>query len=775
MRFAFLVAPSDPQTGDAGARRMALAWLRGRLTRFGFNVVIVGGAQDLHADIERAIAAVSEGDTVLVHLSGRLAGQDALFFGNAMNLPLIELRDGLVARAPGRLSFVAELMHEGDPSDALLAVEFLDGAVRALGGRDRGHLVLACIRPLSAPVERVAFTRLAFPPPTAAATSLSDDALLAAMHERAVAMPESHVVAQSFTFARGVPSLVPPAMESPPLPPLALPPLALAPPVSPSPARSLDELLAEATDAGQWDRVLELRRQRLHAIEGPRHKVRELVAIARILQAELRDPEAAIEALEVARAIDRSRASVLQALRRGYEILGRWASAAEVVGTLADLASSPAERATLRVAQARIALDHLKDEDRAAAWLEAALEEDPTHAEARATLNGLRTSRGEPDADAREKLAEDQYAGGNQDVAVAELEAVTAREPTRATAYARLFAMHWRDGRADAAFLAAMSLDELGAAEVDQQVLIGQYRTLAPMRVRASLDDEAWQLLRASGSDDVLASLFGAVARAAAAARIDELRRRRRLPKLDLAEHLSETSTATIARTCQWAARFCSVDCPDLYASEQQAGGLVALQLDKPTTVLGPSVLRGLSVKDLAFLAGRHLTYYRPEYQILVHYPTREELTNLLLATVQVAMPDQTVVAAPVRALHARIAKRLSREDRADIEEGVRRLDERGGRASVGAWIRSAELTAGRVGLLLSGDLGTAAALVRSEARSVGGITMETRRGDMLSFCASRAHLALRSRFAMTSPESIRPAPTASGVHTLLALSPGST
>jgi hypothetical protein len=247
------------------------------------------------------------------------------------------------------------------------------------------------------------------------------------------------------------------------------------------------------------------------------------------------------------------------------------------------------------------------------------------------------------------------------------------------------------------------------------------------------------------------------------------------MPKLDLAERLSETSTATIARSCQWAARFCSVDCPDLYASEQQAGGLVALQLDQPTTALGPSVLRGLSVKDLAFLAGRHLTYYRPEYRILVHYPAREELTNLLLATVQVAMPDQTVATAPVRALHARIARRLSREDRADIEEGVRRLDERGGRASVGAWIRSAELTAGRVGLLLCGDLGTAAALVRSEARSVGGISMETRRGDLLAFCASRAHAALRARFAMVSPESIRPPPTVSGVHTLLALSPGST
>ena len=47
MRLAILVAPSDPRAGDAGSRRMALAWLRGRLARFGFQVVIVGGSTDL--------------------------------------------------------------------------------------------------------------------------------------------------------------------------------------------------------------------------------------------------------------------------------------------------------------------------------------------------------------------------------------------------------------------------------------------------------------------------------------------------------------------------------------------------------------------------------------------------------------------------------------------------------------------------------------------------------------------------------------------------------
>jgi golgin subfamily B member 1 len=181
-------------------------------------------------------------------------------------------------------------------------------------------------------------------------------------------------------------------------------------------------------------------------------------------------------------------------------------------------------------------------------------------------------------------------------------------------------------------------------------------------------------------------------------------------------------------------------------------------------------VLRGPTAKDLAFLAGRHLTYYRPEYHVLVYYPTREELTNLLLAAVQIAMPEQSSpsLGAPVRALHARMERRIGQHERAALADAVSLLDARGGRAALGAWIRSVELTAARVGLVLCGDLGSAASIVRSEARSIGGVPAEAKRGDLVAFCASRAHAALRVRFATTAPESLRSPPTASGVHVVL-------
>jgi hypothetical protein len=787
MRTALLIAPSDPRAGDAGARRMALAWLRGRLARFGFHVVILGGTADLAGELGRALQGVSPGDNVLVHVSGRLASRRALAANEdaSQTLPLADLCDGLAARSPASVALIMEVTHDEDPDDPLAAAECLEMVVHALGARDKGYLVLAALRSTSSTVERVAFTRLAFPPPTGGAVSLSDQALLAVMHERAVATTDSYAVAQSFTFAvPGAPTTTPdlPMEEvSPDAPPLdqelaanelahshdAQEPRFTGRSVVESHEVSLDELIALATQARDWNRTLDLRRRRLDQMEGSRNKVRELVAIARILQAELHDAQGAIQALEVARAIDRSRIGVLQALRRGYESLGRWDNAAEVIGTMADVAASSIERAALRHVQGRMLLDRVADEPRAIAAFASALEEDPSHAEAAAALTRLRAARGELDAAGHEQLALRHFADGEEQAGLTQLETAMALEPTRASLYVGAFEAHRRAGRTDAAFLAALSLEELGEAEVDHQMLIGQFRQVTPVRARISFDDAAWQMVRAPGSDEVLSAVFAAVERAAVETRVEELRRRKKLVKVDPDTRMSETSTASVARSFQWAARVLTIGCPDLYVAERVSGGIGALQAAAPSTALGPEVLAGPSAKDLAFLAGRHLTYYRPEYHVLVYYPTREELTNLLLAAVEIAIPapSSPSLGAPVRALHARMEKRIGKEDREALAEAVSRLDARGGRAALGAWIRSVELTAARVGLVLCGDLSSAAAIVRSESRSIGAVPPEAKRGDLVAFCSSAAHATLRTRFATTAPESLRPAPSTSGVH----------
>jgi hypothetical protein len=97
----------------------------------------------------------------------------------------------------------------------------------------------------------------------------------------------------------------------------------------------------------------------------------------------------------------------------------------------------------------------------------------------------------------------------------------------------------------------------------------------------------------------------------------------------------------------------------------------------------------------------------------------------------------------------------------------MRELSLRGGAAALGAWMCSAELTAARAGLLLAGDLATAVSLVRTEPGELSIVPAEGRRGDLVAFCASRAHVAIRQQVTITAPESLRPRPTPTSAHAL--------
>jgi hypothetical protein len=653
MRFAVIVAPSDPRSGDASARREALAWLRGKLASFGFAVDIVGGGKDPQTALEAAAARVSAGDVLLVHLSGRLSGRRsslALAFGGGRSVRLSTASQAFASRAPAQLGFVAELMHEEDPADAELASECLASVVRALVVPESGHAALAAVRPLTASVPRLAFTQQALSGANSEGPPPAVYALLAAMHDCGVRATTGDSTAQCFTFAREgvVPHEEPKDGVSEAKPHL---------PESVLVAADAKELEAEGAgdelppsdvsidwkaDVAGWERALQSCMDRIAKVKAARARVREISALARLLEA--------------AHAIEDKPATVRQLLLRGYE-------------TMQSLA------------------------------------------------------------------------------------------PTHASAYVDAFAFHNLAGRTDEALLCAQVLEELGAADSEHRALIDQFRSVAPVRAGASLDAAAWEHLRAHGSDEVLAALFAAIERAAIAAKLEELQQIGWSPPVvDRQQRLSETSTASVVRSFQWASRVLKVRCPDIYAMDD-VPGIAGLHAPDPSLALGPAVRSGPSAKDLAFLAGRHLTYYRPEYRLLFYYPTQDDLTMLLFAAAQLAMSTSPSSRASeeVRRLQARLVLHVSGRDRAALNHAVQRLESRGGRANVAAWMRSVELTAARAGLLLCGDLAAAAALIRSDLCSVPDLADDLRRGDLVAFCASRAHAHLRSRFVAKGPESVAP------------------
>jgi golgin subfamily B member 1 len=550
----------------------------------------------------------------------------------------------------------------------------------------------------------------------------------------------------------------------------------------------------------------------------------QLIAIADVLENKLGDPQAAVVALEEARGLLPGNREVLGGLRRLYEARERWRKLLEVTGELADGATDAKERGGLRFAQADIALGRLLDEERGLGWLESALDDDPTHDKALSALVAVRSRRKEwalldktytrlvdryavsgdaegawrtctkmgllrrdvigdldgaidafqgalrcraGDVEAQAALADLLMTKGDLDRALAELEAMAKKEPLRVATYRKLYEVHRRAGRTDRAWLAATALEELGAADVDHQLAIDQYRAHHTQVVRPSavFDERHWrEWIRAEGADEAVAAILRAVGRAAAELRVTSLRKDKRLFSLSPDRKQATTSTASIVRTFVWASQVLDVPLPELYvyADVDVPGGLAAVQADARATAIGPGVLTGLPVQDLAFLVARHLTYYRPEHYALVFYPTLPDLTQLFLSAVEVGLPEMPVSSrggASGKKLVTSLKKLLTDSELNELEIAAARFEERGGRVDLAAWIRGVELTATRAGFVLSGgDIAVTMRILRRESRSIADVAVDDKRADLLAYSASEPLGKLRDELSITAVASASPA-----------------
>jgi hypothetical protein len=296
----------------------------------------------------------------------------------------------------------------------------------------------------------------------------------------------------------------------------------------------------------------------------------------------------------------------------------------------------------------------------------------------------------------------------------------------------------------------ATCLEELGASDVAHDLVIEQFRPEGPIRPTAALVDTWWEeLLAAEGADPIVRDILITIGDVAVAMKLEELLAKKKLPPLDPLRKADKESTASAIRTFFWAARALSLPAPDLYTLPVVSSGIAAVPAALPSIALGPQVLTGRSVQQLAFLAGRHLTYYRAGHYPLVFFPTLAELSSLVLSAVRLVVPGISIPPPADSGVADRLASALPPEAKTQLRSIVARLDARGGKLDLFAWIRSVELTATRAGLLLSGDLRTVMRLMKEERRAIGELSDEAKRGDVLAFAASEAYGQLRDRMGV--------------------------
>ncbi len=597
--------------------------------------------------------------------------------------------------------------------------------------------------------------------------------------------------------------------------------------VVPTHRRSLEELIEIAMQDEDLPRALRHRKKLVVALSDPMEKADELMRIATLLADFLGDAEAATEALEEARALRPDDRPIFTRLVELYEKLGAWGKLVATLGAACLESDDARERAGYRMRQAEISEEKLRDEPQAMHFYEAALEEEPSFEAALARLVRLRTRRRElrqlerlyarlidssaesgrverafhfcrllgelrrdklgdlegaieafsgalrckpEDVEARAALASLFVAAGDVRAAIHELEVTASLAPQRRQTYRTLFELHTKGGRTDRAWLAAMALEELQAAELDHELIASQYRPEGVIRPTNALDDDAWdQFLRAPGYDGAVAEVLRAVGNAAVAARVADLAALGKLATLDPTRRQDPESTATTVRSFAWAGNVLGVAVPELYVLDDVPGGIAAVPVLPPATALGDEVTSGRSMQELAFLAGRHLTYYRPEHFALVYFPSLAELTTLFLASVTVVLEDLPIpdeaMAEAVSALRPEIASRLDEEAKTALEDAVHRFEREGGRTDLAAFIRSVELSACRAGLVLAGDLAVAASVLHREQREVAELDDDARVADLLVFCVEEKLPVLRewlgvSARASMAPPAILPTPS---------------
>jgi hypothetical protein len=163
-----------------------------------------------------------------------------------------------------------------------------------------------------------------------------------------------------------------------------------------------------------------------------------------------------------------------------------------------------------------------------------------------------------------------------------------------------------------------------------------------------------------------------------------------------------------------------------------------------PSLIVGRD-LGSHSAGEVAFTAASMLALLRPAYVLRLALPTIDELEAVLAAAgTAVGKPLAGVRPEPAAAAVAfvpEIQRRLTPQATETLAGLMARLPDR---PDLGAWRNAVDTAARRAGLLVSGDLAAAAAILAAEASPPGGPRPADKVRDLLLYSVSPDYFAAR-------------------------------
>lgn len=331
------------------------------------------------------------------------------------------------------------------------------------------------------------------------------------------------------------------------------------------------------------------------------------------------------------------------------------------------------------------------------------------------------------------------------------LAAALSRDPTDASALRTLFDLYQRHGLVDRACCVAEALMALHKASPGQTLWRGQHRPRALPAAHRPLDTEVIRDHVAHPDQDrYVTAVLSIIAPALATWRAHHPPR-----ALAPADRVDiSTAPSDAARMVEYARRTLAVDAPDLYLRRDEHGDHVLLNLERggrlrPTLVLFDRLLDRRQEPELGFSIGRAMADLLPPHFAFVALERSPASLRLVLEACQhhCGRPSSSDAGA-LDAIAHEVFGRLPTEAREQVGHVLRLATRAGSDLDAERWAAHAELTACRVGLLLSGDLHRACRALRLESSPLCAPTRFSateRRDELIRYGISESYFFART------------------------------
>jgi tetratricopeptide (TPR) repeat protein len=358
----------------------------------------------------------------------------------------------------------------------------------------------------------------------------------------------------------------------------------------------------------------------------------------------------------------------------------------------------------------------------------------------------------DPENPKRKQILAELYAAGGQgrlaQAAASHAELLRAA-PRRADVYHQLFRLYLDAQQLDQAWCVARALVFLGAATAEEAQLHQLHEPADFPATRAVMSEDVWRHIYHPEENRFISAVFSVMWKVVALARA----RRHSELGLDRKDVVDVSKDPSLlAQVIVYASRTLNLELPELYVEEKKRGvvslaNCVVKGELTPGLIVRQNFLEVSSRRQVAFVLTRMLARMRPEHYLKLALPTTAELKAAFLAAIVLVQPGLGIppeLHEEVTELAGKLRAGLPPRRMEELFTVVKLFLKSETAVDLSRWALAVETTAHRAGLILCGDLKTAAELVTQERTFVGGPGPQDKVNELLLYSVSEDYFAVR-------------------------------